>query len=145
MKKIIICIAMLFSFSAYAGPINQKIVDKFNEFFPAAQSVKWHDGGNYFVVCFLEKAMLHRVYYDLDGNVFRTIRYYDGTQLCPFIAMKLKEEFGNKSIKGVTEVQEDSGLTYQVILQDQKHMYVVNCNSDGNISLQKRYKNSKDE
>ena len=143
MKKIIVCIAMLFSFSAYAGPINQKVVNKFKEFFPTAQSVKWQDGGTYYGVSFVEKGMLHRVYYDLNGDVFRTIRYYDGTKLCPFIAMKLKEEFGNKSIKGVTEVQEESGLTYQVILQDQKHMYVVNCNSDGDIGLQKRYKNAK--
>lgn len=133
---------MLFSLSAYAGPINQKVVDKFREFFPAAQSVKWYDGTTYFGVSFVEKDMLHRVYYDLNGNVFRTIRYYDGTKLCPFIAMKLKEEYGNKTIKGVTEVQEESGLTYQVILQDKKHMYVVNCNSDGDISLQKRYKNA---
>jgi len=140
MKKIFIGIAMLASFSAYAGPISQKVINKFNEVFPGAQSVKWYDGDSYYGVSFKEGGMLHRVYYDRQGNVFRTIRYYDGAKLCPFIIMKLKEEYGNKTIKGVTEVQENSGLTYQVVLEDQKHMLVVNCNEEGDMSLQKKYK-----
>lgn len=144
MKKIIVCAAMLFTLSASAATpaINEKIVKKFKEVFTEAQNIKWYDGTDYYEVSFVEKDILERVYYDLDGNVFRTIRYYDEKKLSPFIALKIKEKYGNKSIEGITELQEDGGLIYQVILKDEKHLYIVDCNDYGDMYLQNKYKNA---
>ncbi len=140
MKTIIICLAMLFAGSAYAGPDTYKTVLKnFNETFPEAQNIKWYNGTNYYEVSFIDKTIPERVYYDQDGKVIRTIRYYDETKLNPFISQKIKEKFRNKSIKSITELQEDDGILYQVILQDNKHLYVVNCNSSGEMYLQHKY------
>lgn len=141
MKKIIIGLAMIFSLSAYAepNPINQKVIKKFNKFFPHAENVSWYDGITYYGVSFEQGGMQQRIYYDLNGNLFRTIRYYDGTRLLPYIAMKLRENFKNEIIKGVTEIQEESTLVYQVILEDSNQMHVVDYNKDGEIISQKSY------
>jgi len=140
MKTIIICLSMLFSLSAFAAPdSNQTVIKKFNETFPEAQSIKWYSGPNYYEVSFMNKNIPERVYYDKNGNVTRTIRYYDETKLNPFISQKIKEKFRNKKIKSVTELQEDDGILYQVILQDNKHLYVVNCNGSGEMYLQHKY------
>jgi hypothetical protein len=140
MKTIIICVAMFFTASAYAGPAtHETVVKNFKETFPEAQSVKWYNGSNYYEVSFINNDIPERVYYDQDGKVFRTIRYYDDTKLNPFISQKIKEKYRNKSIKSVTELQEDAGILYQVILQDNKHLYVVNCNGSGEMSLQHKY------
>lgn len=140
MKTIIICLSMLFSLSVFAAPdSNQTVIKKFNETFPEAQNIKWYNGTNYYEVSFIDKTIPERVYYDLNGRVIRTIRYYDETKLNPFISQKIKERFRNKSIKSVTELQEDEGILYQVILQDNKHLYVVNCNGSGEMYLQHKY------
>jgi hypothetical protein len=140
MKTIIISVVMLFAASSYAGPaIHETVVKKFNENFPEAQSVKWYSGTDYYEVSFINKDVPERVYYDLDGKVIRTIRYYDETKLNPFISQKIKEKYRNKSIKSVTELQEDSGILYQIVLQDDKHLYIVNCNGSGEIYAQHNY------
>jgi hypothetical protein len=141
MKKIFICVAMLFTASAYAGPAtHETISQKFKATFPDAQSVKWYHGADYYEVNFVDKNTPERIYYDPDGKVFRTIKYYDGTKLNPFIAQKIEERYGNKTVKSITELQEDSGILYQIILQDNKHLYVVNCNDLGELTLQHKYK-----
>ncbi|HEU5052813.1 MAG TPA: hypothetical protein VFT78_06860 [Hanamia sp.] len=140
MKKIIVAIAMLFAVSAYAAPsTHETVIKKFKETFPQAQGVKWYDGDAYSEVSFMDKDVSERVYYDEDGKVFRTIRYYDETKLNPFISQKIKERFRNKMITGITEVQEDADILYQVILQDNKHLYVVNCNGSGEMYLQHKF------
>jgi hypothetical protein len=140
MKKIIVCIAMLFAVAAYANAApHETVVKKFKETFPEAQGVKWYDGNDYYEVSFMDKDVSERVYYDEDGKVFRTIRYYDETKLNPFISQKVKERFKNKSITGITEVQEDANILYQVILQDNKHLYVVNCDGSGEMYLQHKF------
>ncbi|HXS54883.1 MAG TPA: hypothetical protein VN726_02095 [Hanamia sp.] len=141
MKKIIIWVAVLFSASAYASPSNHETVIKnFKETFPDAQGIKWYNGPGYYEVSFTDRKVQERAFYDEDGKVFRTIRYYDESQLNPFISQKIKERFKNKTISNITEIQEDSNIFYQVILEDSKHLYVVNCNPSGDMELEHRYK-----
>jgi hypothetical protein len=140
MKKIIIGLAILFATTTYAGPTTQETVfKKFKETFPQAQNIKWYDGSSYYEVSFIDKNVPERVYYDKDGKIFRTIRYYDETKLNPFILQRIKEKFRNKFINSITEIQEDSDLLYQVILQDDKHLYIVNCNGSGEMYLHHKY------
>jgi hypothetical protein len=140
MKTIIICVAMLFTATAFADTAtHETIIKKFNQTFPEAQSIKWYSGTNYYEVSFINNDVPERVYYDHDGNVIRTIRYYDETKLNPFIAQKIKEKYRNKSIKSITELQEDDSILYQIVLQDNKHLYVVNCNGSGDMYLQHKY------
>ncbi len=140
MKTILIFAAMLLGVSGYASvSTHDTVVKKFNENFPEAQNIKWYNGSDYYEVSFIDKKIPERIYYDQDGKIYRTIRYYDETKLNPFIAQKIKEKYSNKSIKSVTELQEESGTLYQIILQDNKHLYVVNCNESGDMYLQHRY------
>lgn len=140
MKKIMFCAVMLFTLNAYAGPATQEtILKKFKETFPTAQTIKWYNADNYYEVSFINKEISQRIYYDLDGNVFRTIRYYDENILSPYIAQRIKEKYKNKLIRNITEIQDDSGILYQVVLQDEKHLYVVNCNYMGEMSLQNKF------
>ena len=142
MKKILICAAMLFTLSASATPtsIDQAVIKRFKELFPEAQSTRWYEGNNYYQVSFEEKGILCKVFYGLDGKITSTYRYYDEKKLCPFIASKIKEKYSNKSVKGITEIQDDSGLSYQLILQDEKNWFIVNCDEAGNMTVKNKFK-----
>lgn len=142
MKRILICVAMLLTLSASATPttINENVIKRFKELFPQAQSARWYEGDTYYQVSFEEKGIIYKFFYDLDGKVTSTFRYYDEKKLCPFIASKIKEKYGNKSIKGITEIHDDSGLVYQVILQDEKNWFVINCDEAGNMVVKNKYK-----
>lgn len=143
MKKIIICMAMLFTLSANAFPPSMKetVTQKFKSAFTEAQNVKWFDGEVYYLVTFEEKDFTCKMFYDLNGNVFDTYRYYsDAIKLCPFIASKLLEKYKNRSIIGVTEIHTTSSLVYEVVLQDEINRYIVNCDSEGNMHLINKFK-----
>ncbi|HEV2831597.1 MAG TPA: hypothetical protein VGW31_06420 [Hanamia sp.] len=142
MKKILICAAMFFSLSASAIPttINETVIKRFKELFPEAQSTRWYEGDTYYQVSFEDKGVICKVFYDLDGKITSTYRYYDEKKLCPFIASRIKEKYSNKSIKGITEIHDDSGLVYQIILQDEKNWYVINCDEAGNMAVKNKFK-----
>lgn len=78
-----------------------------------------------------------RVYYDLDGNMTKKIEYYKSAQLSMFIRARLNEKYANKTIFGVTETTSTRGHIYEIVLQDQKKWYYVNCNDSGEIDIQK--------
>lgn len=142
MKKIIISMAMLFALTAHATPptINEAIVKSFKEAFPLAQSVKWYEGDSYYQVSFTNNDVLCKIEYDLKGNIFRTMRYYTEKDLCPFIAIKVKEKYNGRSIKGIVELQNNDGLVYEIVMQDADRWYIVNSDSDGNMHVKNKFK-----
>ncbi|MEO6133877.1 MAG: hypothetical protein ABIP35_01915 [Ginsengibacter sp.] len=142
MKKIIIGAAMLFTVSAYANPtvIDVSILKNFKETFPAAQNVQWNETETYCRVGFKENDIQSSIYYDLKGNIIRTLRYYSEKNLCPFIALKVKEKYTNKSIKGIVELQDENGLIYEIIMEDEKSTYILNSDATGNIYLKNKLK-----
>ncbi len=159
MKTIIIGLAMLLSLTANATPthINPNIIKLFKQSFPLAKNVTWYNGTMkyedksddgfsssdenfiYSEACFLENDMSCRVYYNQDGKVFSCERYYsDEEKLSPFIVEKVKNEFSGKTFKGITEIQNDKGLSYQIILEDYNSLYFLACHANGEIHLCKK-------
>jgi hypothetical protein len=142
MKKFIIFLAMLFTLAANATPrvINESIIQNFNKVFPEAQNVKWYNATTYYSVHFNDEEVICTIIYGLDGNVIETYRYYsDVNKLCPFVSSKILSKYRNKSVIGITEIHTASALSYQIILQDEKYMYVVNCDSNGFMHPEKKY------
>lgn len=129
--------AILFTLSAYATPpeINGALVKKFTQAFPGAQSIKWYETETFYQVSFKDNDIRCSIYYDKDGNISRTLRYYEEAKLSPFITLKVKEQYLNKKIKGVVEMQDSDGLVYEIIMQDAKHLYIINSDANGNMHL----------
>ena len=134
--------AVFFTLCAFATPstINEAIIKKFNETFPAAQSVKWYESSDYYQVSFTKDDILCKIDYSLTGDIQRTMRYYKEKDLCPFIALQVKNKYKGKSIKGIAEMQNRNGILYEIVMFDDAKWYIVHCDSDGNLTVKNKYK-----
>lgn len=119
-----------------------KIQKVFHQDFPQVTHFKIYTSGDEYVVYFSDDAnhSSGRVYYDADGNILQTYKYYTGEQLPPFIHAKIKEKYNGKDISNVTEITDTDQHYYSIILSDSKQMFIVNSDEKGNLQLIKKYK-----
>ena len=139
MKKILLIAAIILCSTVYAKNPNDKIIESFKKAFPNADHVVWTDYENSYQVEFNANLVKVKLWYDNDGNIIKTTRYYTEESLCPFILARLKQKYSDKKVFGITEVSSDEGLTYYIILEDDKKWYHVTVTSTGNMTLENKY------
>lgn len=137
MKLRIVCFCLLLGLTAFATP-NERVLKTFNGSFPSADSVKWFDDGDGYQVHFFQNKMRCKIWYDAQGEVTKSIRYYLGSELPPLILARIQKRFEGKEIFGVTEISSSSDLAYHIILQDDKKWYEVTSDSVGNLVMNKK-------
>jgi|SRR6185437_3838804 len=153
MKKLILfCFAAFCSMSIFSSPLlaastdaSAKILEVFHRNFPEITNRSIYNMGDAYMIFFKndENNSSGRIYYDNDGNVLETIRYYSGTELSPFIRTKVNSKYKGKDIFMVTDVANDTEHFYQIILEDANTLMVVDADDSGSIHLEKKYKKSK--
>ena len=133
----------IFSTSLHATPdVSAKILKSFHSHFPEVTNSSIYHNGDTYVVIFKspDNNSSGRMFYDKDGNLLETIRYYKADELSPFIRSKIASKYKDKSIFMVTDDENESEHFYQVILEDANTMLVVHVNNDGSMHLEKKYK-----
>ncbi len=143
MKKFLIIIAVsLFSVSLFANnpaEVNEKVKKSFTETFTDVKNPEWYDNGDSYLVRFIKDGIDNRIYYDTNGNITNTVRYYKGKDLPAYIQGKLKKKFSDKEVFGVTELNSPAGLEYHITLQDNKKWVVLKATPDGNMEVYKKF------
>lgn len=134
MKPILLIAVFLVSLTAAALP-NEKVLKNFATAFPKADSVQWYETEKEFNVYFVNDGVKCRAWYDEEGNVKKSLRYYDGSKLPPMVLGNIQKKFGGLTIFGVTEYATPDEFVYQVTLEDDKKWYMVNADATGNCSL----------
>ena len=76
-----------------------------------------------------------KVWYETDGSIVKSVRYYNEQSLPPYIASKVHKQFNGKKIYGVTEESSSYGINYLIVLEDEKFWYHVTSNANGDIDL----------
>ena len=144
MKKIILAaFALVCSLGLFANDpgVSEKVLDAFNKTFQNAEEVSWSEAGeNSFEVKFKQNEISSRVYYDKDGIILKTYRYYHEQQLPLMILSKVKSRYAEKSIFGVVEVSSDEGTTYHITLEDEKHWTLIKADNFGAITVDKKFR-----
>ena len=137
MKQVIILTALFFSLTAMAAksnaPVDEKVLITFNQVFKDAKNVQWYTNGNYTEAYFESNKIKTKARLDNSGALLQTIRYYTEEHLPANIAFRVKKKFDKQSIWGVTEISNEEGINYEVVLRDEKNWYRVKCNASGNI------------
>ena len=119
-----------------------KILKLFHQDFPEITNAQIRSFGNYYMVHFKNEENIStcNLYYDTDGNVFETIRYYSGAELSPFLRTKIMADYEGKTISSVTEFSDINEHYYQIILEDSKSLFIIKTDDNGPINLIKKFK-----
>ena len=142
MKKIFFALALLVGTASFAAnpKVDEQVSKQFKETFPSAAEVKWFEYETFYEVVFKNNDILCRVKYDLKGNIISTRRDYTEKDLSLFIVAKVKEKYQGKKIFGVTEITSSEGVTYNIVLEDDKYWTNINSDESGNLSQVQKLK-----
>lgn len=143
MKKLIVILfaAMLSttSISAYADKVSEKVLRVFKQAFPDADNPSWFSYDTYYMVYFKSAEETScRIFYDPEGKILKTQRYYSTEELSPFIKSKVNEKYPGKKITGVTEINSDEELAYHIILQDDKKILYIKSDAKGELNVEEK-------
>jgi hypothetical protein len=140
MKKLMIAAAMMFSFSSFATEPNEKVLEAFQQTFHHATEVRWTEIEKNYEASFRQDEIILKVQYDKEGNLIKSLRYYNGNVLPIFIQGKLQKKYQGKTIYNVTEVTQPGDITYYIILEDAFTWMHVESDAYGNLRLSKKLK-----
>ncbi len=143
MKKlfsIIFATVLVTTAYAYRAEVNEKVLKSFRETFNLAEEVKWEEYNTYYTVSFVHGGIQSRVNYDKEGSMLSSIRYYAPQMLPLNIFNRLKKDYQNKSLYGVTEVTSGTDVTYFIKLEDEKNWITIRVDANGNEQLYEKYK-----
>jgi len=127
-------------FAGTPPEVNQKVLKAFEATFKDPKDVNWHEFANYYEVDFNQDDIKTEVRYDSDGNILGTTRYYFEKQLPPHIISKLQKKYPDRSVYGVTEIYNETDLTYYITMQDDKNWYTVKANPLGSLEQTEKFK-----
>lgn len=140
MKKFFaLSIVALLTTGAFANP-NEKVLRSFEETFSTASQVKWQEYSDFYTVSFVYSGIRSRVNYDKNGNILRTIRYYQPSFLPLNIYTRLMQEQKSRKLFGVTEVSEGDQIAYFVKVETAKHWLTLKVDANGNSEIVERYR-----
>ena len=148
-KLILLCFTAFCSAGIFAAPLHTNSIDAtakirkvFHQNFPEIKNPSITNVGEFYIVYFAneDSSSSCRIFYDSNGNVIETIRYYTGEELSPFIRAKIDSKYKGKNVFMVTDVANDNEHYYQIILQDSKSMIVIHANDNGQMYRERKYK-----
>lgn len=133
------------AFKITLSDIPGKILKTFHRDFPDARSETSYQVGDSYMIYFKndEGNIACRVYYNSNGDILKTIKYYQAENLAPFIRSKVNSKFKGKNISAVTDVTSESGHFYQIVLEDRKSWIYINVSEQGYMQVVKRLQKQK--
>lgn len=142
MKKLLLLLIMSgATFFASANPtVNEKVLKVFKTVFPQIENAKWYEYETYYEVYFDRDDIKCRIKYDLDGKILSTLRHYEEKTLSPFLKAKVAQKFAGKKIFGITEVNSENELTYNIVLEDDKNWIHVQSDATGQMSVTEKFR-----
>jgi hypothetical protein len=143
MKMILLAAAvMFFTLSSFAKDpgVNEKVLAAFNKTFGDAKEVVWTETNNTYEAHFRQHEIQIRVYYDQDGNITKTLRYYGEENLPLMVLSKIKTKYSDKKVFGVTEESSENGLYFHIVLEGEKSWLEVKSDVYGSVSETKKMK-----
>jgi hypothetical protein len=145
MKNLILSAAVMFSLSFNASaapkePASEKAQKTFYTIFKDAGNVSWSNTGRQYNAFFVAGNIKTRAIFDAKGNLLQTIRYYGEEQLPENVLYSVKKAYKGKEVFGVTEVSNQYGVGYRIVLKDAKHYTHININNMGETEVVSRYK-----
>src|SRR6478735_7859677 len=138
-QTLILAFALLFTASAFAADVNDKVLKNIKETFSTAENVHWQEYKEFFSVSFMQSDMRTTVNYDKKGNMIGSLRYYEPQMLPLNIINQLKKDYPKKSLFGVTEISYGSDISYYVKMQDEKTWITVKVDATGENSVVEKF------
>lgn len=144
MKKILISAAVLLlmnaGFAMNPPDVNEKILDAFKKTFNQPQNLRWFENENTFEARFNIDGIRTVAWYNKNGDLLLTHRYYEDNKLPPFVLTSIREQLPAYSILGVTEISNKEGVNYYITLESDKKWMKIKADVYGDYVVYEKFK-----
>ncbi|KAA2242649.1 hypothetical protein F0L74_08950 [Chitinophaga agrisoli] len=135
--KRILPLALLATFwmtKAMAAP-DERLLSQFNHAFPGAEYIRWTEDQGFDIVSFTWNDTPCRIWYDKDGVLVYSLRYRQESELPLKVQLAINRKYNEKHVEGFVELTNRSGITYEVMLSDDKKYFMISATAYGDVSL----------
>lgn len=130
-------------FANHPSTVNEKVLKAFKETFTSAEQVRWNEDNNSYSVRFVQDEIRYIVYYDADGTITSSMRFYEPAKLPMNILKAISQHYANKTAFGVTEITAGEEVAYFVRMQDEKNYYTIKFNNSAEGMRYEKFKKQK--
>lgn len=131
MKKMIMTLAIVASsFLAFAGggKVNEHVLNAFNTEFTGAKDVKWIESDDYYKADFVFNGQYVSAFYSIAGELMGVTRYISSLDLPENLQTKLKSDYEDFWITGLSEVSTEEDTYFYIILENADSKVVMKSN-----------------
>jgi hypothetical protein len=118
-----------------ADGINNRLLETFKRVYPEAKNIVWVEEPADYIVHFNISGIRHMMFFDKDGNLIESTRYYGKENLSLKIVWMLKRKYSDAEIYGVTEVSDNTETVYFIKLETATQWKTVQSDQTGNLTL----------
>jgi hypothetical protein len=121
MKKMIMTLVIaassLFAFAG-DGNVNDDVLNAFNTEFTGAKNVKWIESDEYFKADFVFNGQYVSAFYSVAGELMGVTRHISSLELPENLQSKLKNDYADFWITGLSEVSTAEGTYYYITMEN---------------------------
>ncbi|MCC6286393.1 MAG: hypothetical protein IT249_00770 [Chitinophagaceae bacterium] len=127
-------------FANSPSAVNEKVLKAFKETFTSAEQVKWNETENNYSVRFVQDDIRYIVYYNSNGEILSSMRFYEPAKLPVNILKAISQGYTDKTAFGVTEITAGDEVAFFVRMEDAKYYYTIKFNVFGEGSRYEKLK-----
>ena len=117
---------------------NDRVIGKFEKFFPNANSESWQKTKNGYTVHFTRNNIQQLVFLTKRGGVISSIKYYSEKELPSYIKSMVKYEYPTFTIKSAREIEACNKRAYLVTIEDDPTWKTIRV-VDGEMDVYEAY------
>ena len=145
LQTVFAAVALLLTTSAFAvnGPekVNQKVKIAFEKNFTGASKVSWEKNDDFYFAHFELDAKDMDAAYNEEGELLGVSRVIAASELPLSVSMAIAKNYEGYTVAGtVTEITYEGQTNYYVYVANVKQALKLKCNSNGEMSIDKKFK-----
>lgn len=144
MKKILMFSVLVLTaagvFANNPTEVSEKVLKIFHETFKEARQVSWQENEDHYSVRFMQGDVRYIVYYDRNGEITHSMRFYQPDLLPMHIMKIIKANYKNMTLFGVTEITSGDDVAYFVKMEDSKNWYTIKFDGYGDRQVYEKFR-----
>jgi len=138
---ILLVVAMVTSFARSSMNDNPRAEQEFNKYFANVENVKWSkEEGGYLQAAFTWANHRTLAYFNANGEFVGSIRGITISQLPLIVVRTLDKNYNKAIILEISEITNEEGTQYRLIIEDERKKYLLRLNSFGDVVKKEKVK-----
>jgi hypothetical protein len=139
MKALFSLIVLTVSMQVFANDLKTDIVSQFKDTYRNATITSTHNKGFHMWIYAKEGNVRLALKYNRRGQVVESFRYFKTEFLSPMQALKIKNEYPDMNIHGVTEWMTGKTIVFRIILVDDEKWIHIDSDNNANFKVVHKY------